>query len=133
MANVKNINNEYKTAVTMTSSAASVPLCLITGLEAVASSAVPSSSGRLLNEAIATQNSALIENSIYGVKLLTYKPPGDIETFISQLEQYCITQNVEEIRKANLLLTALDDATFTVVKRELTDDEKKIITQLRKT
>ena len=132
MANVKNINNENKTAVTMTSSAASVPLSSITGLGAVASSAVPSLSGRLINEAIATQNSALIGNSTYGVKLPTYKSPGDIETFISRFEQYCITQNVEEIRKANLLLTALDDATFTVVKRELTDDERKNYNTIKK-
>ena len=132
MANVKNINNENKTAVTMTSSAASVPLSSITGLGAVASSAVPSSSGRLINEAIATQNSALIGNSTYGVKLPTYKSPGDIETFISRFEQYCITQNVEDIRKANLLLTAIDDATFTVVKRELTDDERKNYNTIKK-
>ena len=90
MANIKNINNENKTAVTMISSGASVLLSSITGLGAVASSAVPSSSLRLINVAIATQNSVLIGNSTYGVKLPTHKSPGDIGTFISRFEQYCI-------------------------------------------
>ena len=91
MANVKNLNNENKPAVTISSSAASVSLNSITGFRAVASSAVSSPSGQLINEAIATQNSASIVNSTYGVKLLTYKFPRDIETFISRFEQYCIT------------------------------------------
>ena len=130
MANVKSINYE-KTAVTMTSSTASVPLSSITGLGAI-TSAVPSSSRRLINETKATQNSTLIRYSTYVVKLPTYKSPGDIETLISRFEQYCIKQNVKEIRKANLLSTALGDATFTVVKRELTDDERKNYNTIKK-
>ena len=54
----------------------------------------------------------------------TYKSPGDIEVFIHRFEQYCLTQNVMVDIKANLLLMALDEATFTVVKRELTDAER---------
>ena len=54
----------------------------------------------------------------------TFKSPGDIEVFIHRFEQYCLTQNVMIDRKINLLLMTLDEATFTVVKRELTDAER---------
>ena len=63
-------------------------------------------------------------NPSYGVKMSTFKSPGDIEVFIHRFEQYCLMQNVMVDRKANLLLMALDDATFTVVKRKLTDAER---------
>ena len=54
----------------------------------------------------------------------TYKSTADIETFIDRFEQFCITQNVAQISKANMLMSALDDATFNVVKRELTIVER---------
>ena len=63
-------------------------------------------------------------NPTYGVKMPTFKSPGDIEVFMYRFEQYCLTQNVMIDRKTNLLLMALDEATFTVVKRELTDAER---------
>ena len=55
-----------------------------------------------------------------------------MEIFISRFEQYCVEQNVEETRKANLLLTALDDSTFTVVKKELTDNERSNYNTIKK-
>ena len=63
-------------------------------------------------------------NPTYGIKMPTFMSPGDIEVFIHRFEQYCLTQNVMIDRKTNLLLMVLDEATFTVVKRKLTDAEK---------
>ena len=63
-------------------------------------------------------------NHTYGVKIPTFKSPGDIEVFIHRFEQYCLKPNVMIDRKTNLLLMALGEATFTVVKRELTDAER---------
>ena len=53
--------------------------------------------------------------------------PGDIETFINRFEQFCITQTVDESRKANLILTELDNASFTLVTRELKEEKKNFI------
>ena len=63
-------------------------------------------------------------STIYGVKLQKYKPTMDMETFVNRFEQYCLTQKIELIDKANLIIHALDDATFTVIQRELTDAER---------
>lgn len=60
----------------------------------------------------------------YGLKIPTYKSGGDIENFVARFEQYCRTQNIEESRQANLILSAVDDVTFTVLNRELTETEK---------
>ena len=38
-------------------------------------------------------------NPTYGVKMPTFKSPGDIEVFIQRLEQYCLIQNVMQERK----------------------------------
>ena len=57
-------------------------------------------------------------NPTYGVKMPTFKSPGDIEVFIHRFEQYCLTQNVMVERKTNLLLMALDESTFIAVKKE---------------
>ena len=54
-----------------------------------------------------------------------YKSLGDIETFINRFEKFCLTHNVDEAKKANLILCALDDASFTVTNRELKEEEKK--------
>ena len=54
----------------------------------------------------------------------TFMSSGDIEVFIHRFEPYCLTQNVTTERKTNLLLMVLDEITFTVVKRELTDAER---------
>ena len=61
----------------------------------------------------------------FGVKLPTYKSPGDVEIFVNRFEQFCITHGIDENSKANLLMDALDDVTFTVIKRELSDEERK--------
>ena len=63
-------------------------------------------------------------NPTYGVKMPTFKSPGDTEVFIHRFEQYCLTQNVMTEKKTNLLLMALDEATFIVIKKELTDAER---------
>jgi hypothetical protein len=59
----------------------------------------------------------------YGIKLPTFKTGGDMETFINRFNQCCVTQEIDKRRKANLVITALDDASFTVMKRELTEKE----------
>ena len=46
-----------------------------------------------------------------------------MENFISRFEQYCLTQKIEINDKDNLIIHALDDATFTVIQRKLTDAE----------
>ena len=63
-------------------------------------------------------------STIYGVKLQKFKPPMDMETFVNRFEQYCLTQKIEINDKANLIIHALDDSTFTVIQRELTDMEQ---------
>ena len=64
----------------------------------------------------------------YGIKVPKYKSPGDIETFINRFEQFCLTLNVDEAKKANLILYALglDDASFTVTNRELKEEKKRL-------
>ena len=68
----------------------------------------------------------------YGVKMPTFKANGDIELFLDRFEQFCTTQHVDVSRKANLLLSALDEATFTVVKRELNDNERQNYDMLKR-
>ena len=63
-------------------------------------------------------------HTTYGIYMPTKKSTTDIETFIDCFEQFCITQNMAQISKANMLMSALDDATFNVVKRELTIVER---------
>ena len=63
-------------------------------------------------------------STIYGVKLQKFKPPMDMETFVNRFEQYCLTQKIDVSDKANLIIHALDDSTFTVIQRELTDVER---------
>ena len=63
-------------------------------------------------------------SSIYGVKLQKFKPPMDTETFVNRFEQYCLTQKIEISDKANFIIHALDDSTFSVIKRELIDVER---------
>jgi hypothetical protein len=67
----------------------------------------------------------LVSQSNFGLKMPTYISGNDIETFLHRFEHYCATQNVQDKRKANLLLSALDDVTFIVVNRELGEEEKK--------
>ena len=62
-------------------------------------------------------------NPINGMRIPTFKSPEDIEVLIHLFKQYCLTQNVVVDRNNNLLLMALDESTFTVVQRELTDAE----------
>ena len=68
----------------------------------------------------------------YGVKMPTFKANGDIESFLDRFEQFCTTQHVDVSSKANLLLSALDEATFIVVKRELNDNERQNYDMLKR-
>lgn len=74
--------------------------------------------------AAAPPSPATTTTAMYGLKIPIYKSGGDAESFINRFEQYCRTQHVEDARKANLILTAVDDVTFTVLNRELTEEEK---------
>ena len=65
------------------------------------------------------------QNITYGIKMPRYQSPGDIETFVNRFEQFCLTHNVDEAKKANLILSALDDTSFTAANRELKEEEKK--------
>ena len=60
----------------------------------------------------------------YRLKMPMYKTGNDIETFVNRFEQFCQAQTVLPAQKANLILNALDDTTFTVVTRELTETER---------
>ena len=60
----------------------------------------------------------------YRLKMPMYKTGNDIETFVNRFEQFCQAQTVPPAQKANLILNALDDTTFTVVTRELTETER---------
>ena len=76
-------------------------------------------------QSVDTVTSVASTSNSFGLKIPTYKMGTDIEIFISRFEQYCKTYGVDELRKANLVLNALDETAFTVVNRELTDNEKE--------
>ena len=67
----------------------------------------------------------------YKIRMPSYKSGGDIETFINRYEQFCETQNIAEDQKAKLILSALDDITFTVIIRELNETERKEYKKVR--
>ena len=89
------------------------------------SAAVTSLTARTTTPAYDTATNGSSHNINYGLKVPKYKSPGDIETFINRFEQFCSIYNIEEAKKANLILCALDDASFTVTNRELKEEEKK--------
>ena len=47
-----------------------------------------------------------------------------MEAFVNRFEQYCLTQKIDIQDKANLKIHALDDSTFTVMQRELSDSKQ---------
>ena len=63
----------------------------------------------------------------YGVKMPTLKANGDIESFLDRFEQFFTTKHVDVRRKANLLLSALEEAIFTVVKRTFASQRRLIL------
>ena len=67
----------------------------------------------------------------YKIRMPSYKSGGDIETFINRYEQFCETQNIAEDQTAKLILSALDDITFTVIIRELNETERKEYKKVR--
>ena len=77
---------------------------------------------RLLHSSSRTTKS--MTSTIYDVKLQKFKPPMAMKTFVNRFEQYCLTQKIEISDKANLIIHVLDDSTFSVIQRELTDVER---------
>ena len=67
-----------------------------------------------------TDSTTTSVHTTYRIHMPSYKSTADIENFIDCFKQFCITQNVAQISKANMVMSLLDDATFNVVKRELT-------------
>ena len=96
-----------------------------TGIATASSLGMPISNVATTSTITSTNTTmSLTTSTIYGVKLQKYRPPMDIETFVNRFEQYCLTQKIEIQDKANLIIHALDDATFTVIQRELTNAER---------
>ena len=73
---------------------------------------VATSSSGTITPASTTTHAMSTQNYNYGIKMPRFIFSGDIETFINRLEEFCITQNVDESRKANLILASLDEASF---------------------
>ena len=67
----------------------------------------------------------------YRLKMPHYKAGADIDIFINRYEQFCKTQNISEEEKAGYLLNALDDTTFTVIIRELSEVERNNYEKLK--
>ena len=66
-----------------------------------------------------------VAKMLYGLKIPIYQSGADIEVFVNRFEHYCETQSISAKQKADIILNALDDVTFTVVNRELSEAEKK--------
>ena len=70
------------------------------------------------------------------MKMTTYKAGGDIEVFIEKFKVYCSGMNVHCSRQANVLLHSLDETTFRIITKELTELERQdvnlIIEHLKK-
>ena len=62
-----------------------------------------------------------------GMKMTTYKSGGDIEVFIEKFKVYCNGMNVHSSRQANVLLNSLDETTFRIMTKELTEEERQDI------
>ena len=67
----------------------------------------------------------------YRLKMPHYKAGADIDIFINRYEQFCKTQNISEEEKAGYLLNALDDTTFTIIIRELSEVERNNYEKLK--
>ncbi len=67
----------------------------------------------------------------YRLKMPHYKSGADIDIFINRYEQFCNTQKIAEDEKAGYLLNALDDTTFTVIIRELSELERNNYEKLK--
>jgi hypothetical protein len=122
-------DNLALTATTMSTSAMSATPLLSVGLVTTLSSATKTSRSLLgtstTMEATGAARYPVGLANTFGVKLPIFKSTGDIEMFIHRFEQFCLTQCIYEAQKANLLLTALDDAAFTVITKKLSQEERK--------
>ena len=64
-------------------------------------------------------------NVQFGLKILKYKSPGDIEIFIKRFDEYFLKWKIINHLKANLMLLSLDDKTFDIIIRELNENERQ--------
>ena len=67
----------------------------------------------------------------YKLKMPTYKTGDDIEIFIYRYEHFCKAQNIANDQKAIFLQNALDEITFTIIIRELTENERSNYLKLK--
>jgi predicted nucleic acid-binding Zn-ribbon protein len=61
----------------------------------------------------------------YGLALPRFEPGKDVESFVAQFEHYCDIQRVPAEDLAGLLISAIKEPMFTVIKRELRTEEKR--------
>ena len=59
-----------------------------------------------------------------GMKIMQYKTGGDVDTFLERFNIYCSGMSIPPHRQASVLLHSLDEPSFRVICRELTEDEK---------
>ena len=59
-----------------------------------------------------------------GMKIMQYKTGGDVDTFLERFNIYCSGMSIPPHRQASVLLHSLDEPSFRVICRELTEEEK---------
>ena len=70
-------------------------------------------------------------SATYKLKMPTYKTGDNMEMFIIHYEYFCKTQYIAKDKKAIFLLHALDEITFAVVIRELTENKRDNYLELK--
>ena len=70
-------------------------------------------------------------SATYKIKMPTYKTGDNMEMFINHYEYFCKTQYIANDKKAIFLLHALDEITFAVVVRELTENKRDNYSELK--
>ena len=104
-------------------------LVTITGTGTPAAS--PVTTGRTEVTEIPTYSRSSVIPAAYRLKMLHCKARADIDIFISRNEQVFKTQNISEDEKASNALNALDETTFTVIIRELSELEQNNYEKLK--
>ena len=119
--------------ITMTTTTASTTTC--STLVTISGTGTPAASPVTTGGAVTTETSTYSRSSgipaAYRLKMPHYKAGADIDIFINRYEQFCKTQNISEDDKADYLLNALDDTTFTVIIRELSELERNNYEKLK--
>ena len=62
-------------------------------------------------------------NLTFGMKIIQYKTGGDVDTFLERFNIYCSEMSIPPHRQASAL-HSLDESSFRMICRELTEDEK---------